>query len=132
MNEDLNNKLLNESLQRCMENEKFLTIFYDRFLHSSPEIRAKFTDTNLTHQIDMMRNSLYGIISVSEANWQSDQMLTDIAQKHQNLDIKPEHYTLWETSLLSTVAQCDPEYNEEIREAWKHILRRGVEFMMSF
>jgi hemoglobin-like flavoprotein len=123
--------LLNESLQRCLENDRFLSIFYALFLESSDEIRGKFDKINLEHQINMMSQSLDAIISVSEANWESDKFLTQVAKNHKQLDIKPEYYDYWEESLLKAVSICDFEYDENTEEAWKHILKRGIEFMQS-
>jgi len=124
--------ILNDSLQRCLANERFISIFYELFLDTSDEIREKFKNSDFERQINMMQKSLNTIISVSESNWESDKFLSEMAKKHKQLDIKPEHYELWENSLLATVAQCDQQYNEEICEAWKHILHRGIEFMQLY
>lgn len=132
MNYDDQCILLNESLQRCLENEQFLSIFYGLFLESSEEIKTQFDNTDQSHQINMMRQSLNTIISVSESNWESDKFLTDMAKKHKEMNIKPEHYVLWESSLLAAVAECDNQYNDEIRDAWKFILNRGIDFMQSY
>ena len=132
MNNDDQCILLNDSLQRCLENEQFLSIFYRLFLESSEEIKAQFDNTDQEHQINMMRQSLSTIISVSESNWESDKFLSDMAKKHKDMNIKPEHYLLWESSLLSAVSECDKKYNDDIHEAWKHILRRGIDFMQSY
>ena len=129
MNNDELCNLLNESLQRCLENDQFLIIFYKLFLESSDEIKDKFSGIDEEHQINMMRQSLNTIISVSEANWESDKFLSDMAIKHKDMNIKPELYTLWQSSLLSAVSKCDKQYNEDIRKAWTYILSRGIEFM---
>ena len=127
-----NQDLLNDSLRRCLNNNQFFPTFYDHFHHSSPEIAALFDKSNLVKLNKMMENSLFQIISASESNWESEQELLEIAKSHKNMNIKQEFYKFWELSLLATVAECDPEYNSEIKAAWKEILSRGVDFMINY
>lgn len=122
--------LLNESLQRCLANDLFLETFYKSFIESSPEIKNFFKNTDFQKQFDMMGKSLMTMIAASEANWISDQQLTRLADIHRKLNIKPEHFELWETSLLTSIQLCDPEYNNEVKNAWKIIIQRGKDFML--
>ena len=125
-------ELLNISLKRCSAHPRFTEIFYSHFLDASPEIKLLFKNTDLQHQMNMLEKSLRIIVSVSEQNWTSDQFLSKIAKHHKSMNIKPEHYKHWETSLLLAVAECDPEYDEQIKQAWKDILSRGINFMMQY
>lgn len=124
-------RLLNESLQRCLNNEQFLEIFYRLFIESSPEIKSLFRNTDFQKQFDMMGKSLMTMIAASESNWISDQQLSRLANIHRKLNIKPEHFEIWESSLLASIKQCDPAFNEEIKKAWKIIVQRGKNFMLS-
>jgi len=127
-----NQELLNASLRRSLAKSYFFPTFYDHFHSSSPEISALFDKTNMDSLNKMMENSLFHIIAASESNWDSEQELIDIAQSHKAMNIKPEFYKYWELSLLATVAECDEEFNEETRTAWKEILSRGIQFMSEY
>ena len=132
MDHENNQDLLNLSLRRCLTNESFFSTFYDNFHQSSPEIAALFDKTNMVQLNKMMENSLFRIIAASESNWDSDQDLVELAQSHKLMNIKPSDYKLWERSLLATVAECDPEYDEITESAWKDILSRGIDFMSNY
>ena len=132
MNEPSSQDLLNASLRRCLDNSQFFPIFYEYFQQSSPEVADLFAKTDMNRLNNMMQSSLYRIIAASESNWESDQDLVEIAESHKNMNIKSEFYKYWELSLLATVAECDPEYNEQTRKAWKDILSRGISFMANY
>lgn len=57
--------------------------------------------------------------------------LQDLGHSHNrnNYDIKPEWYTLWEEALLKTIREYDPHYTPKLREAWREVLKRGVDLM---
>ncbi|MDH3325327.1 MAG: globin [Gammaproteobacteria bacterium] len=132
MNQLNNQDLLNSSLRRCLNDKYFFTAFYEHFHQSSPEIAALFDKTDMVRLNKMMEVSLFSIIAASESNGDNDQDLVDIAQAHKGRNIKPEFYKYWEISLLATVAECDPEFDDNTRKAWKHVLARGVEFMAQY
>jgi len=130
VNQLKNQDLLNSSLRKCLENDHFFATFYDYFHQSSPEIAALFDKTNIVQLNKMMENSLFRIIAVSESNWDSEQDLIRIAKAHKDFNIKPEYYKFWELSLLATVAEFDPDFNDQTRNAWKDSLSRGIELML--
>lgn len=121
--------ILNSSLQRCMQNRQFMTIFYERFINSAPEIKHLFKNTDMEKQFEMMGKSLYAMISASEANWQNDQELIDLSRKHREMNINPAYFELWENSLLSTIKECDPSFDENVSNSWKVMIKRGKDLM---
>ena len=124
-------KTLNDSLQRCLNNNDFIAIFYQHFVDSDPEIRELFKNSDMARQQEMMGKSLMSMIAASEENWHSDQQLVNLSRQHQQLSIQPRHFELWEQSLLKTIAQCDPDFDEKIASCWQKIIKRGKEFMIS-
>ena len=129
MTEEEYSNLFNDSLTRCLADERFMVAFYGLFLDANEDIKQKFANTNFDHHHKMFEQSLYSIISVSEPNSASEQDLMALAHKHQDMDIKREHYDIWQDCLLKTVADFDPQFNEDIHQAWEHILKRGIDFM---
>ncbi len=126
--EDIN-IIFNNSLSRCVADPDFLNVFYDHFLQSSNDIRQKFKDTDFKHQKQMMEQSLFAIVAASESNSSSDNFMTKIAQRHNQLKIKAEHYKIWLECLLMAVRQCDAYFDITVENAWKQILGRGIDRM---
>nr|WP_264875970.1 globin [Vibrio agarivorans] len=54
-----------------------------------------------------------------------------LAKRHKdmNLNIKPEELVAWRESLLVTVANFDPLFDDEIEQAWRSTLELGIEIM---
>ncbi len=127
--EDRYAALFNDSLARCLRDESFLDKFYADFMAASPEIRDKFKDTDFVRQKRMLEKSLWAIMAASEANFESDEFLRGLADYHKKLAVKPEHFDIWQRCLINAASQCDPEFNAEIADAWRAVLRRGVELM---
>lgn len=123
------------SLRRCLESEGFLKRFYEVFLDSSPEVRAKFEGTDFARQRRALRDSFFvmEVIAESEPEGPAWKALKELAVVHdrQHRDIRPELYDLWLDSLMKTVSEHDPEYGPEIDSAWRVALRDGIEYMRS-
>lgn len=112
----------------------FLAAFYRSFLAQDPEIAAKFGNTDFQKQVDVLKNSLIMILMMRTHGDVPEYagMLETVAERHnrQNLDISPHLYVVWFETLLSTVEAFDPQYDDEVREAWKDVLRHGIKFMV--
>ena len=122
-----------QSLQRCLGQPDFLDIFYDRFLASSDDIKAKFVNTNFPNQKIMLKASLHIMLMLAQGGLKDTKTLQDLADRHshRDLDIDPKFYRYWVESMLAAVRSCDPEYTPEVAEAWLNALRPGVEFFTS-
>ena len=51
-------EVFNDSLERCTSTRRFLDRFYELFVSSSPEVAAKFANTNLRVQKASVKVSL--------------------------------------------------------------------------
>ena len=98
-----------DSFDRCMADERFFDIFYDRFVASSPAVADRFAHTDDRRQKKAVRASLYLIMSCAVRTEPDYAMLEPLAQRHsrQQLDIRPELYRLWLDSLIESVRTCD-------------------------
>lgn len=58
--------------------------------------------------------------------------LKDRARSHDryHLNIKPELYQLWLSSILATSKEFDQEWNREIEAAWNRILGYIIKYMV--
>jgi hemoglobin-like flavoprotein len=118
-----------DSFERCIQDDRFIRVFYDKFLESSEEVRALFAKTDFALQRRALRASLYVMVAAS-ARRQSDlSTLSELAERHRALRIRPHHYELWMRSLLSAVEQCTGRFDPEIARVWNEAFRSGIDYM---
>ena len=124
-----NTDLVFQSYGRCCRKDDFFVDFYDFFMASSEAIRARFANTDMPAQRHLLRNGVMQIILV--ARGMSDRKLRDLGESHsrKRMDIKPEWYALWEEALLKTVRVHDPDYTPELRQAWREVLKPGIDLI---
>lgn len=122
-----------QSLRRCDSEPRFLDVFYERFIESSPKVKEKFANTDFDKQKRLLRASFYLILLAAEDPEKGpERYLSHLAESHsaKNLNIGSELYDLWLDSLLETVEQCDPEYGPEVEQAWEQMMEIGIDFML--
>jgi len=126
-------ELFNDSLETCTSHPAFLDQFYDYFINASPEIAEKFAHTDIENQKHVLHLSLYTLLMELQGNPEADDYLKHIAERHSHndLDIKPELYTIWLDCLLKTARIFDPEFTDEVEQAWQHVLQKGIDFMIA-
>jgi len=124
--------LFNDSLERCV-GRRFLDRFYELFIASSTEVAAKFANTDFHVQNRAVKVSFYMIMSAIEQKPEGDVHLERIAARHSRngLDIRPTLYDQWLDCLVQAVRECDPMFGEETEQAWRRVMRVGIEFMKS-
>jgi len=124
-----------ESLKRCLASSGFLDTFYDRFVASSEEVRAKFRNTDLSRQTRMLADSLYVLANaaLSEEGSPGRGSLPYIAARHSrsDLDVSPGLYDQWLACLIDTARLHDPDFAPEVEGAWRTTLGWGIEYMRS-
>ena len=123
------------SVNRCVADEAFLQDFYDRFLASSEEVRAKFSGTDMAAQKRVLADSLFllAVAVQGQSTSPSWKQMGRIAERHSRsgMDIRPELYDLWLDCLMQAVAAHDPQYSPEIDLAWRSVLGEGIAFLRS-
>jgi hemoglobin-like flavoprotein len=122
-----------DSFDRCMADERFFDIFYDRFVASSPAVADRFAHTDDRRQKRAVRASLYLIMSCTVRSEADYSPLEPLAERHsrQQLDIGPELYRLWLDSLIESVQTCDPRFDLTIERVWRHAMRQAIDFLVS-
>jgi hemoglobin-like flavoprotein len=126
-------ELFNDSLERCTSGRQFLNRFYRLFVTSSPEVAAKFANTDFSVQERAVKVSFFMIMSAIEGKAEGDVHLERIAALHsrKGMDIPPALYDRWLDCLIKAVHECDPGFCEEIEQAWRSVMRVGIDFMKS-
>ena len=122
------------SLERCVSSKKFIASFYQRFLAASDEIREKFKHTDFEQQNKMLVRSLKLAAGATAGEANSLQELRDRAETHDrhHLDIKPELYDHWRNAIIATASEFDPQWNDEIEEAWRSVLGYVINHMIKY
>jgi hemoglobin-like flavoprotein len=128
-------EIFRASLKRCLADTDFLRDFYERFMASSPEVRAKFEGTDFPRQTRVLADSLYlmSVASESKADAIAWKELDRLAEGHSRsgLDIRPDLYGNWLDCLVKAASKHDPEFSTAIEEAWRSALAPGIEHLRS-
>jgi hemoglobin-like flavoprotein len=127
-------KTFDDSLGRCNRNPAFVDRFYEIFLASSPKVREKFAATDFTRQKSALRASLYSMLLATRNGKPGlEKHLSGLAERHssRDLNIGSEFYDLWLDSLLAAVKESDPNYSQEVREAWEKVMMVGIDYLLS-
>ena len=128
-------EIFRASLRRCLADTDFLRDFYERFMASSPEVRAKFEGTDFPRQTRVLADSLYlmSVASESKADAIAWKELDRLAEGHSRsgLDIRPDLYGNWLDCLVKAASKHDSEFSTAIEEAWRTALAPGIEHLRS-
>lgn len=121
------------SFERCEANGNFAETFYRKFLSSSPDVPAYFTQTDFRRQREVLRESVYMMVSNDIANVKLRDLLEHLGSAHGRLgrNIRPELYEHWLDSVCATVAQLDPHWNNQLQREWRVRLRAGMQIIMA-
>ncbi|WP_210396480.1 globin [Motiliproteus sediminis] len=109
---------------------EFIDNFYQRFMETSSDVTARFANVDMDHQVVMLRGSLELMLGcVHEQD--PAQSLAALAELHsrRGVDIPPQLYDYWLSSLLSTVRAYDHECDAELLAAWERVLSPGIRCM---
>jgi hemoglobin-like flavoprotein len=121
------------SLGRCRATAGFLDAFYQRFIASSDEVRAKFAKTDMMGQVRVMEDTLFVVANAVQGEEGSPARsdLPRIAERHSrgDLDIRPELYDLFLECLVVTVRTHDPKFTPEVEFAWREVMGFGIDYM---
>ena len=121
------------SLGRCRATPGFLDAFYQRFVASSDEVRAKFAKTDMMRQVQMLEDTLFVVANAVQGEEGSPARsdLPRIAERHsrRDLDIGPELYDLFLECLVVTVRTHDPKFTPEVEAAWREVMGFSIDYM---
>jgi len=121
------------SLGRCRATPGFLDAFYQRFVASSDEVRAKFAKTDMLRQVQMLEDTLFVVANAVQGEEGSPARsdLPRIAERHsrRDLDIGPELYDLFLECLIVTVRTHDPKFTPEVEAAWRAVMGFSIDYM---
>jgi len=123
-----------ESFERCMVSaRRFFDIFYDHFL-LSPEVAAKFEETDFNRQKEMLKLSLYVMLGAAVLKSADYSMLNAIARRHarDEKNIPPHLYPIWLDSLILAARKCDWAFDNRAEANWRKAMQPGIDYIASF
>ena len=122
-----------DSLSRCYANPRFLERFYELFMETSPEARAKFAGTDLARQRRMLKASLVLMMVGAGGKPEGLVHMERIAAVHgkSGHDIPAHLYGVWLDCLLQAVREYDPQCDDALLATWGRVLEPGIAYMKS-
>lgn len=123
--------LAQHSYSRCLRTPDFFRDFYAHLLASDESIEPMFSGTVTPRQHKLLQHGI-GLL-LSFGNNPDEVLLERLAVRHSvnGINVRPALYTNFVDSLLVTIAQHDPKFDETIADAWRAALSPGLEFMKS-
>lgn len=122
------------SYGRCVLSPSYFDEFYGSFLAKSAEFATMFRHTDMNKQKLLLREGISLMLSIAKdpGGFARDR-LEHLGDSHSRakLNIRPELYSLWVSSLLETVRKHDPMYSAAVESSWQESLEVGLTIMKS-
>lgn len=122
---------VHQSYGRALMNPKLIERFYKIFMDSSPQIRAKFVDTDFDTQYELLNQGISMAILFPMENVIAKQAISRLQTRHNrdNLDINPQLYGYWVDSLMLTLEESDPQFDEDLEQDWRQLLQVTIDHL---
>ncbi len=122
-------ELVFQSYGRACNDAQFFEAFYKNFICKSEDIRAMFVDSDMSAQRSLLRGGIMWL--VMHARGMSDTKIRALGESHskKNMNIHPSLYGYWLDALLETLHVFDPEFNLELDQLWREVLRPGIKLI---
>lgn len=118
--------LVMQSYGRCCRAEDFFDTFYRFFLASSPDVRAKFANTNMQAQKLLLRQGIMNIVLYARGMPDTKLKALGCSHSRKAMNIRPELYAFWTDALLKTIREHDAEADSTTLNAWTEIINQGI------
>jgi hemoglobin-like flavoprotein len=119
-----------DSFERVKAGNKFLDLFYEKFLGSSEEVSRLFEGVSMSRLKTMLQITLYWPMLACDGNATSVDRLMKLGVLHRGKGVMEHHYKLWIDSLMSTVEECDENYTVAVDRAWREVMSVGIKIML--
>ena len=123
--------LVMQSYGRCCASEGFFDSFYRYFLASSPQIRDRFTNTDMPAQKQLLRHVTLNLVMYARGMPDTKLRALGVTHARDGFNIRPELYDLWLVSLQQAIGDHDKACNADILQAWREVLSKGINVIKS-
>ncbi len=126
-------EIIKASYDRCCESGDFFGTFYDKFMAKSPDVAAKFANTDFKKQKPLIKASVSMMIRMGTGDSKAREAIEKVGTTHskQQLDIEPKLYDLWLETLCETAAIHDKEWDKNLESLWRERMQEGVKIITS-
>ncbi|MGZ8246521.1 globin [Methylomagnum sp.] len=124
-------EIYNDSFEYCLSKPRFLTRFYERLMASSPEVRARFSNTDIHRQTRILKKSLCLLTMASVGTSEGRDELVRLSKSHgpDGLNIPAYMYDLWLDCLIQTVKEFHAHWRPEIEQSWRAMLGPHIDVL---
>ena len=123
--------LVMQSYGRCCASDGFFDSFYRYFLASSPQIRDRFTNTDMPAQKHLLRHGILNLVMYARGMPDTKLRALGVTHARDGFNIRPELYDLWLVSLQQAIGDHDKACNADILQAWREVLSKGINVIKS-
>jgi truncated hemoglobin YjbI len=102
------------SLARASADPRFLDVFYDGFMASSPAIAAIFAGKDMARLKRKLGASLHVMTLAIDESPGADMYLEYLGKVHGRFSITPAMYDGWMEALVAAAAECDPRFDDAL------------------
>jgi len=126
-------QVVRESYDRCCASGDFAGSFYKIFFTKSPEIPKLFAETDFTQQKRHFRAAVLLLIKYAPDDAPTRNALEKIGRTHSRgeYNIRPDLYAFFLESVCEAIKKHDPQWTEDLENAWKERVSGGVELVIS-
>lgn len=120
---------LQQSFGRCLRNKYLIERFYEVLLASHPAIPVKFARTDMARQRLALRRGISVAIlhaAGSPLATRTVEQMADVHGKHGRAPVQPQLHALWLESLLTVLAETDPETTPELMQRWRDAMGKVI------
>ena len=120
------------SFGRAISRKSFMGRFYEILIKSSPIVTRKLAETDIEKQQELLSQAVNMVILFPQGNKIAHNAITRIRESHarNGLAIKPEYYKFWVDSLMAALAEHDPEFNDELEQAWRLVTQEAIDYII--
>ena len=117
-----------DSYRRCAQDTTFYRTVYDNLFAVMPEIKGMFRDPSLERQYQVLRDSLWLLLTFSETSEQGEPtILSAVARTHSQL---PCDFDKFRDAVLDAVGRHDSA-DPATLGAWREAMMPGLEYLKS-
>ncbi len=120
-------RIFHDSISRCHRSPRFLDIFFEKLRDTSPRLLTLFVPSDHPHEKLGAKASLYLCLQAVIDGATGRVSVEHLGKWHR--ETPPELYDQWLECLIVAASASDPYFDEFTEQAWRAMLRPGIEIM---
>lgn len=124
---------LQVSYGRCLRHGAFIERFYEIFMDSHPDVRALFDKTDFTTQRMALRRGISSAIAHAGGSRLAQRTMDEMVKVHSRkgrVPVSAALYPYWVDSLLTAIAEFDPEYTTPLGDRWRVAMNKVTDYFI--